>query len=213
MCKQPIERSVTRRSDDGWESSLFKELAGRGGHHRVIRCAGGMPICSPHEAASHVACRRACILIGLICSTIGRCRLVKKKKKSVDWSSTSITVYNIVVLPKYRHMFYIYIYLFAYYLFYTVFTRTSQKHASVYLKRNKCVYFIFKKIELSWWYFVFLCIADNTIVGKNEKTYRFKCLLNVLYTMSCFIHSYTFWANITSMQTWLVISHCTHDCV
>ncbi len=66
MYKQPIEWSVTRHSDDGWGSSLFKKLAGRGGHHRVIRCASRMAICLPHEAVSHVACRRACILIGLL---------------------------------------------------------------------------------------------------------------------------------------------------
>ncbi len=59
-----------RRSDDGWGSSLFKKLAGRGGHYRVIWCASGMAICLPHEAASRVACRRACLLIGLICSTM-----------------------------------------------------------------------------------------------------------------------------------------------
>ncbi len=84
MHKQPIERSVTWHSDDGWGSSLFKKLAGRGGHHRVIRCASGMAICLPHEAVSCVACRRACILIGLLCSPIDRCRLIKK---SADWSA------------------------------------------------------------------------------------------------------------------------------
>ncbi len=61
---------------------LFKKLAGRGGHHRVIRCSSGMAICLPHEAASRVACRCACILISLICSTISRCRLIKKCLKS-----------------------------------------------------------------------------------------------------------------------------------
>ncbi len=72
-----------------WElpgSSLFKKLAGRGGHHMVVHCASGMTICLPHEAASRVACRRACILIGLICSTIGRYRLMKKWQKSADQS-------------------------------------------------------------------------------------------------------------------------------
>ncbi len=35
-------------------SSLFKKLAGRGGHHRVIRCASGMAICNLHKTASQV---------------------------------------------------------------------------------------------------------------------------------------------------------------
>ncbi len=48
--------------------------------------ASGMAICLQHEAESRVACRRACILIGLICSTIGRCRLIKKCQKSADQS-------------------------------------------------------------------------------------------------------------------------------
>ncbi len=80
------ERHVTRCGDDGWGSFLFKKLAGRGGHDRVIRCASGMAICLPHKAASRAACRHACILIGLICSTIGRCRLIKKCQKSADKS-------------------------------------------------------------------------------------------------------------------------------
>ncbi len=81
------ERSITRCSDNGRGSSLFKKLAGRGGHYRVMRCASGMAICLPHEAASRVACRHTCILIGLICSTIGRCRLTKKMPKLADWSA------------------------------------------------------------------------------------------------------------------------------
>ncbi len=57
MIERNIERSFTQRSNDGWGSSLFKKLAGRGGHHRVIRCASGMAICLPHEVASRVASR------------------------------------------------------------------------------------------------------------------------------------------------------------
>ncbi len=42
-------------------------------------------ICLLHWVASHVACRCACILIGLICSTIGRYGLIKKcQKSSID---------------------------------------------------------------------------------------------------------------------------------
>ncbi len=80
MCKQHIEQSITQRSDDGWGRSLFKKLAGRGGHHRVIRCASVMAICL-HEAVSRLACRRACLLISSICSTIGRCQFIKKMPK------------------------------------------------------------------------------------------------------------------------------------
>ncbi len=86
MCKQSIERLVTRCSDDGWGRSLFKKSAGRERHRRVFSCASGMAICLQHEAASRVACRRACILIGLICSTINRCRFIKKCPKSAYWS-------------------------------------------------------------------------------------------------------------------------------
>ncbi len=39
------------------------------------------------QAASRVACRRACILIGLICSTINRCRFIQKCPKSAYWSA------------------------------------------------------------------------------------------------------------------------------
>ncbi len=52
---------------------------------RVIRCTSGMANCLPHEAASRVSWRCACILIGLICSPIGRCRLIKKFPKSDDY--------------------------------------------------------------------------------------------------------------------------------
>ncbi len=52
----------------------------------IVKGRGGFILldCLPHEAASRVACRCACILIGLICSPIGRCRLIKKIKKSDD---------------------------------------------------------------------------------------------------------------------------------
>ncbi len=55
----------------------------------------GMAICLPHEEASRVACRRACILIGLIFSTIGRCRLIKKFQKSFGIFKRSIKIRSI----------------------------------------------------------------------------------------------------------------------
>ncbi len=98
-CANNLLNEPSRGSDDGWGSSLFKKLTGRGGHHRVIHCASGMAICFPHEAASLVACWRACILIGLICSTIGWCWLILKKAKNrpIDRSTSNNMLSNVKI--------------------------------------------------------------------------------------------------------------------
>ncbi len=77
-----IERSVTRQWWWLREFSLQKVSKQRG----TSPGDSGMAICLPHEAASRVACRRACILICLICNTLGLCRFIKKYQKSSDQS-------------------------------------------------------------------------------------------------------------------------------
>ncbi len=83
-----------------------------------------------------------------------------------DFFFTCMSCAGLHIITVYSSFNKIYVYFFAYYLFYTVFTRTSQKHASLYLKMNTFAYLIFKKIDAALCFCVLLIIQ---LLGKMRK--------------------------------------------